>query len=72
MGKLTVLVSDEVEDTFRELVAKRYGLRRGALSIAVEEALKLWNAKVRSELQSFENIKATEEGEPMNSGDSRY
>ena len=61
MGKLTVLVSDEVEDTFRELVAKRYGLRRGALSIAVEEAFKLWIAKAKADLEAFENVKAVEE-----------
>ena len=53
MGKLTVLVSDDVEAAFRELVAKRYGLRRGALSIAVEEALKLWIVKAKSELEAF-------------------
>ncbi len=61
MGKLTVLVSDEVETEFRELVAKRYGLRRGALSIAVEEALKWWIIRTKAELEAMENSKAVEE-----------
>lgn len=61
MGKLTVLVSDDVETEFRELVAKRYGLRRGALSIAVEEALKWWIIRTKAELEAMENSKAVEE-----------
>ncbi|WP_206206179.1 ribbon-helix-helix domain-containing protein [Thermococcus indicus] len=61
MGKMMVSISDEVEQEFRELVAKRYGLRRGALSIAVEEALRLWIIRTKAELEAMENSKAVEE-----------
>lgn len=42
MGKLVVVISDELEQKFREEVYKRYGLRKGNLSKAIEEAIKVW------------------------------
>jgi len=42
LGKIIVSLSDEVEKQFREEVAKRLGAKRGALSIAFEEAIKEW------------------------------
>ena len=59
MGKMMVSINDEVEREFRELVAKKYGLRRGALSIAVEEALKWWIIRAKAELEAMEKGKLT-------------
>ncbi len=41
MGKLTVIVNDELETQFRVAIAKQGG-KRGALTKALEEAMKLW------------------------------
>jgi hypothetical protein len=42
MGKLNVVISDEVEDRFRKAIARRHGVRKGIISKYVEEALELW------------------------------
>ncbi len=49
MGVITVSVDDEVEERFRKLVAKKYGRIRGALGVAITEAIKLWIEKVERE-----------------------
>jgi len=45
MGYLFVKVSDEVEKEFRRLVLELKGSKKGALSEAVEEAIRLWLEK---------------------------
>ena len=47
MGKITVVVDDDIEREFRKAVARRHGVRKGALGIAVSEAMKLWIKKVK-------------------------
>jgi hypothetical protein len=42
MGVLNVEIDDELEKQFRMKVLERKGSRKGALTEAVEEALKLW------------------------------
>lgn len=42
MGRLEIVVDDEVEARFRAAVAARLGMRRGNLSKAVEEAIVAW------------------------------
>jgi hypothetical protein len=42
MGVLNVEINDELEKEFRVKVLERKGSKKGALTEAVEEALKLW------------------------------
>ena len=49
MGKIIVTLTDEIEKKLREIVRAKYGNKRGALSIVVEEALKHYFAKKTSE-----------------------
>lgn len=42
MGKLNVVLSDKVEDSFRKTVAINKGLKKGYISEAFEEAVVLW------------------------------
>lgn len=42
MGKLNLVIRDELDEKFRSEVAKRLGMKKGNLTIAVEEALTLW------------------------------
>jgi len=42
LGKLYIVISDEVERRLRLEVVKRLGGKKGALSGAIEEALKDW------------------------------
>ena len=44
--RLDVYLPDELDKKFREVVRKLYGNRRGALSIAVEQAIRDWIKKV--------------------------
>ena len=45
MGKIYVVLSDEVERRFRLEVVKRLGGKKGDLSAAIQEALKDWLKK---------------------------
>jgi len=42
MGKMTIDISDELDEQFRETVFNRFGMKRGNLTIAIEEAIKEW------------------------------
>jgi hypothetical protein len=45
MGKIIVTLTDDIEKKLREIVRTKYGNKKGALSIIVEEALKNYLAK---------------------------
>ncbi|MEM2130250.1 MAG: hypothetical protein QXZ70_06600 [Candidatus Bathyarchaeia archaeon] len=45
MGKIIVTLTDNIERKLREMVKVKYGNKKGALSIIVEEALKDYLAK---------------------------
>lgn len=45
MGRISVILSDELEKELRFKTIERYGGRKGDLSRAVEEAVKTWVAK---------------------------
>ena len=49
MGKILAKIDDKLEKRFRMVVLEVKGKRRGALSEAVEEAIKLWLEKYGSQ-----------------------
>jgi hypothetical protein len=44
VGKLSVVVPDDLEKRFRFKVLGRLGSKKGALSMAIAEAMELWIA----------------------------
>jgi hypothetical protein len=42
MGKLNLVICDELDEQFRSEVAKRLGMRKGNLTKAIEQAIDLW------------------------------
>lgn len=52
MGRLDIVISDELEKEFREEVSKSLGMKKGNMSLAIEDAIRTWmgaNKKKRSE-----------------------
>ena len=45
MGKINLVVSDELEKQFRDAVFKKFGMKRGNITKATEDALKDWIKK---------------------------
>ncbi|GAB6102159.1 hypothetical protein JCM16138_13820 [Thermococcus atlanticus] len=54
MPKATFVISDETLEEFKKLAKKRYGDKRGVLSVAIEEAIKDWIKKTKKELENAE------------------
>ncbi len=42
MGRIVVELDDELENAFRNEIAKRLGMKKGNIKIAIEEAIKMW------------------------------
>jgi hypothetical protein len=42
MGKMNVVLPDDVEERFRRAVFERMGMKKGNISEALEEAVDLW------------------------------
>lgn len=42
MVRINLVIDDEIDKQFRMEVAKRLGMKKGNIKIAIEEALKLW------------------------------
>lgn len=50
MGKMNVVLPDDVEERFRRAVFERMGMKKGNISEALEEAVDLWmHTKMRGE-----------------------
>jgi len=52
MGAIKVILPDELEEEFRNEVFKSKGMKKGNLTLAIEEAIKMWievQRKKRSE-----------------------
>jgi|YelNatPaOPRAMG01_1025707.scaffolds.fasta_scaffold13539_5 hypothetical protein len=45
MGKISAIISDSLEDKVRQKAIKKFGLKKGYLSNAVDEALEEWVKK---------------------------
>ncbi|CAD5245028.1 hypothetical protein [Thermococcus camini] len=54
MPKATFVISGETLEEFKKLAKKRYGDKRGVLSVAIEEAIKDWIKKTKKELENAE------------------
>jgi len=42
MGSIKVILSEELEKEFREEVFKQMGMKKGNITLAIEEAVKTW------------------------------
>lgn len=42
VGKLNISLSDELEEKFREVVFKKFGMKKGNINKAFEEAIDDW------------------------------
>lgn len=42
MGRITLVISDELDRQFRSKVAMKYGGKKGAIGMAIKEAIELW------------------------------
>jgi len=42
MGAIKVILSDELEEKFRSEVFKSKGMKKGNITIAIEEAISMW------------------------------
>ena len=42
MGRLQVVLSDDTEERLRKRAAEKFGLKKGSISQAVEEAITSW------------------------------
>jgi hypothetical protein len=58
MGKMNVVISDEIEEQFRLTIANYKGFKKGNISEALEEAIVLWiNSKIKSFVPEKAKIK---------------
>lgn len=48
MGRIDIVLSDEVEKELREEIVKELGMKKGNMSIAIEEAITMWIASKRT------------------------
>lgn len=42
MGKMNIVLADKTEERFRKAIADNKGLKKGNISVALEEAIELW------------------------------
>jgi hypothetical protein len=48
MARINLVIDDELDEQFRIEVAKRLGMKKGNIKIAIEEALHLWIGRPKS------------------------
>ncbi len=42
MGRIDIVISDELEKEFRDEVSKNLGMKKGNMSLAIQTAIKSW------------------------------
>jgi len=42
MGRINLVIPDELENRLRKEIAKQFGLKKGNIQKAMEEAIELW------------------------------
>lgn len=42
MARINLVIDDDLDTQFRNEVAKRLGMKKGNIKIAIEEAIKMW------------------------------
>ncbi|MEK6800745.1 MAG: hypothetical protein AABY05_02330 [Nanoarchaeota archaeon] len=57
MGEMKISITDGVEEIFRKIAMKRFGYRKGAFSMAAEEAINNW---------TFSSIEEEKLDDPVN------
>jgi len=70
MGRIDVILPDELEQEFRTKVAKQLGMKRGNLTLAVQEAIKSW-IETRRQRRSDASKKAWKKRKRILSSNSR-
>ena len=55
MARMNIAISDEMEKKFRETVFLKYGMKKGNITKAAEEALNDWIE--RQKRKRYENVK---------------
>ncbi|MEM0372874.1 MAG: hypothetical protein QXO69_03510 [archaeon] len=45
MGRINFVIPDELEKQFKEEVFRKYGMKKGNISTALQEAVKQWLKK---------------------------
>jgi hypothetical protein len=42
MARFDLTIDDKLDQQFRDMIYKKYGMKKGNLRIALEEAIRLW------------------------------
>jgi hypothetical protein len=75
MGKVNLTINDELEREFREVAYREKGMKKGFLTDAIEESIRVWLEYVKSKetdkgrvMQGLLNIMSTPSSTPSTSG----
>jgi hypothetical protein len=69
---MTINISDETARRFREAVSTEYGMGKGALGKAVDDALKEWAGEVRVEKARENALRILEKGFDLKGAASKF
>ena len=56
MGKMNIVLNDDLERRFREAVFKTKGMKKGNISQALEEAIKSWIQQVEPQKPQLNSV----------------
>jgi len=54
MGKMNIVLPDDLEEKFRKAIYEKKGMKKGNISEALEEAIEIW-IKEQKELRKNDN-----------------